>query len=149
MNMKPSKNCYDLIKHFESLSLEAYLCPAGVWTIGWGHTKGVKKGMEITEAQAERFLIEDVQEAVNGVNKYVEGAISQYQFDALVSFTFNLGVGNLRSSTLLKLVNARRFDAAVGEFKKWVMSKGKKLDGLVRRRTVESILFRSGSLRWD
>lgn len=130
-----------LIKDFEGLKLKAYLCPAGVPTIGYGHTKGVKMGMTITEAQAEDYLVEDVGPAERILNA-VGVNFRQEQFDALVSFIFNLGSGNLRNSTLLKKIVADKSDQEIAaEFVKWVNAAGKPLVGLKRRRVAEANMF--------
>ena len=103
--MKITKEGINLIKKFEGLRLEAYLCPAGVWTIGYGHTKGVKKGQVITQLEADNLLKEDLSSFEKGVTSLIKSNINQNQFDSLVSFAFNLGLANLKSSTLLKKVN--------------------------------------------
>lgn len=130
-----------IIKLSEGLRLEAYLCPAGVWTIGYGHTKGVKKGDFITLEEAEMLLREDVKDAENAVNKYVKVGINQNQFDALVSFVFNLGSGNFKTSTLLRKLNTGDYLGAANEFKRWNKAGGKVLNGLVKRREDEANLF--------
>ena len=100
--MKITNEGINLIKKFEGLRLEAYLCPAGVWTIGYGHTKGVKKGDKITEETANMLLELDLNDFIVGVQKLLKKNINNNQFSALVSFAFNLGLANLKSSTLLK-----------------------------------------------
>lgn len=131
----------DLIKYFEGYRSTAYNDGVGVYTIGYGHTKGVKKGDTITKEKAEAYLRQDLKDAENAVNKYVKVALNQNQFDALVSFTFNLGAGNLMKSTLLKYLNASNYQKASQEFPKWVNAGGKKLQGLVTRRAKEVELF--------
>ena len=139
--MKMSKKGIELIKKYEGLRLTAYKCPAGVWTIGYGHTKGVKEGQKITNSQAEELLKEDLRVFENGVNKW-NLQINQYQFDALVSFAFNLGLANLGKSTLLKKVQANPQDKTIkDEFLKWVNASGRKLEGLVRRRNEEAEMY--------
>jgi lysozyme len=140
---KIGKKGIDLIKSFEGLELKSYLCAANVLTIGYGSTgPHVKKGMIITEAKAEKLLVEDLERFVEGVNKAVTSKINQNQFDALVSFAFNLGVGALQKSTLLKKVNANPSDKSIAdEFEKWNKAGGKVLKGLVRRREAESDLY--------
>ena len=96
----------DLIKHFEGCELNAYKCPAGVWTIGYGHIKGVSEGMSITQEQAEQMLLDELKEYENYINELVTVNLSQNQFDALVSWVYNLGPANLQSSTLLKVLNS-------------------------------------------
>lgn len=131
----------EIIKHYEGLRLKAYKCPAGVWTIGYGHTKTAKQGQVITEDYAVELLRLDLADAERAVNKYVKAPINQNQFDALSSFAFNLGGGNFRSSTLLKKLNARDYLGAANEFKRWNKAGGKVLNGLVRRRESEANLF--------
>ena len=144
--MIPSKNCYDLIKEFEGCKLEAYPDPASggePWTIGVGSTKGVHKGMVITQEQADEYLVNDVAYSAKAVNQMVSGKITQNQFDALVSFAFNLGTGNLKNSTLLKKLNKDDFENAANEFLKWDMASGHQMAGLTRRREAERTLFLS------
>lgn len=132
----------NLIKKFEGLKLEAYLCPAGVWTIGYGHTKGVKKGDKITQLEADNLLKEDLSSFEKGVTSLIKSNINQNQFDALVSFAFNLGLVNLKNSTLLKKVNSNPDDRTiVDEFIKWIYAGGKPLEGLKRRRQAEAYLY--------
>lgn len=139
--MKTSKNGIDLIKKYEGCKLNAYLCPANVWTIGYGHTKNVKAVDKITQEIAERLLINDLQEPENAINAYCQHALTQNQFDALVSFVFNLGSGAFKSSTLLKRINANMMQLASLEFCKWNKAGGKVLDGLTKRRADEKALF--------
>lgn len=139
--MKISEAGLDLIKKYEGCRLEAYKCPAGIWTIGYGHTAGVCEGMEITEAQADAYLRTDVMNAERCVNASVKGAITQGQHDALTSFVFNLGCANLRKSTLLRELNEGNDLSAASEFMKWVNAGGKRLPGLVARRQEEMRLF--------
>ena len=139
--MKVSEAGLALIKEFESCKLTAYKDGGGVWTIGWGHTRGVKEGMTCTQAQADAWLREDVADAEEDVNLYVRGSLKQGQFDALVSFTFNLGGPQLRKSTLLRLLNAGQFKAAAKEFPKWKYDNGKEVAGLLRRRQAEMKMF--------
>lgn len=145
--MRPSPAAYDLIKEFEGLRLHAYQDSAGVWTIGWGHTGDVKRGQSITVHQAEALLALDIGIAAAAVNRHVEAPLSQNMFDALVSFTFNLGEERLAQSTLLKKLNLRDYHAAANEFTKWTKAtvKGRKvtLPGLVRRRAADRSLFLS------
>lgn len=140
--MKISQQGIDLIKRFEGFRSEAYLCPAGVWTIGYGHTSDVHRGDRIDEDAAEDYLREDLDSAEGAVGKYVRVPLKQGQFDALVSFTFNLGAGNLYNSTLLKKVNRNPDDPAIRqEFEKWVYAGGRVLPGLVERRKAEADLY--------
>lgn len=132
-----------LIKAFESLRLFAYRCPAGVPTIGYGHTKGVKMGQAITEKQAEEFLMEDVRP----IEKYINDIginFRQEQFDALVSWIFNLGAGNFQHSTLFKKICEDAPDREItDQMIKWINSNGKPLLGLKRRRIAEANIFLS------
>ena len=130
-----------LIKEFEGLRLTAYLCPAGVWTIGYGHTKGVKRGMKIDQAQADRLLDIDIANVARSIRQLVKVNINDNQEQALVSFVFNIGSGAFEKSTLLRKINNRDFLAASLEFRKWVYAKGTKLPGLIRRRKAEKDLF--------
>lgn len=130
-----------LIQDFEGLELKAYKCPAGVWTIGYGHTKGVKQGDVITPAQATAYLQADLADAEKTVNSQ-NLKINQNQYDALVSFTFNVGTGNFLKSTLLKKVKINPDDTSIrSEFAKWKYGSGKVLPGLVRRREAEANLY--------
>lgn len=130
-----------LIKMFEGLKLNAYRCPAGVLTIGYGHTKGVKEGDSISLEEAERLFRKDIEIYEDAVVNAVIVPLNQNQFDALVSFTYNLGAGNLRSSTLLKKLNEGDYLAAADQFSRWNRAGGQVLAGLVRRRAAERDLF--------
>lgn len=131
-----------IIKKYEDLYLEAYKCPAGVWTIGYGHTgETAKPGKRITKAQAEELLKGDVKEAEKAVERLAKVPLTDNEYSALVSFTFNLGSGNLSKSTLLKLINSGNKLDAVNEFPKWRNAGGKALKGLSRRRFEEGSLF--------
>jgi len=131
----------DLVKHFEGFCAEAYKCPAGVWTIGYGHTGGVKSGQRVTEQEAEQLLRSDLETAAAAVERYIAVPLSDNQFSALVSFTFNLGSGSLRESTLRKKLNTDDYDAVPSELARWVKANGKTLGGLVKRRAAEGVLF--------
>ncbi|BEM76148.1 lysozyme [Serratia marcescens] len=133
-------NGLNLIKHFEGLRLRAYQCSAHVWTIGYGHTADVGENDVITEEEALYFLHQDLAESERAVNQYVHVPLTQNQFDALVSFVFNLGAGNFLTSTLLKKLNSGD-DGAAQEFGRWIHAGGKALPGLVRRREAERALF--------
>lgn len=141
--MQTSNTGIELIKRFEGCRLNAYQDSVGVWTIGYGHTKNVKKGMLITQDQADKFLKEDLKVYENYVKTYVSYNINQNQFDALVSFTYNVGGGNLQKSTLLVYLNQGKITFAANEFDKWTYAGGKKLTGLVNRRKAEKELFLS------
>lgn len=139
--MKTSKRGIDLIKSFESLALKAYRCPAGVLTIGWGHTAGVHEGDECTEKEACEYLMDDLKAAEAAVCS-IHADLSQEQFDALVSFVFNVGAGAFRSSTLRRKVEENQYDPSIKhEFARWNKSNGKVLPGLVRRRQAEADMY--------
>ena len=139
--MRVSDICFNKIQEFEGLRLTAYKCPAGVWTIGFGHTKGVKMGQTITKAQAETLLRGDLlpcEEYVRGLNL----ELTQGQFDALVDFCFNLGTAALQRSTLLQKIRTKADELTIrNEFAKWVNAGGVRLQGLVKRRAWEADRF--------
>ena len=130
----------DIIKQYESCELEAYKCPANVWTIGYGHTKGVTEGMAITEEEAEKLLQEDLEVVENYIDTLVYH-LTQNQYDALVSFMFNVGIGNFSKSTMKKYLDSGDMLMASEEFDKWVFCKGQVLGGLIARREDEKSLF--------
>lgn len=145
--MKISKNGLNLIKEFEGVRLTAYKCPAGILTIGIGHTSAagapeVKPGMTITANEAYEILDRDLDQYEKAVDRLVKVPLSQEQFDALVSFVYNVGVGAFQKSTLLKKLNAGQYGAVPGELMKWTKAGGKELPGLVRRRRAEAALWR-------
>ena len=125
------------------MRLKAYKCPAGVWTIGYGHTKGVKEGDVITEQEAEDMLKKDVVGFEINVRGAVIPNLNDHQYDALTSFAYNVGLGNFRKSTLLRLINSgiTAREDITNQFMRWVYAGGKKLTGLVRRRTAEAELY--------
>ena len=139
--MKTSPKGIALIKEFEGLRLKAYKCPGGVWTIGYGHTVGVKPGMVISEAQAEEYLKVDL----IAFERYLNGlglALNQNQFDALISLIYNIGIGNFQKSTLLRNARINANDNSImDEFLRWGYSKGRVLPGLQRRRLREMKLY--------
>ncbi len=146
--MNISKNGIELIKRFEGLELKAYPDSVGVWTIGYGWTQAVdgKKiapGMKIDQATADRLLKCGVVQYEQGVNQLVKVRITQGQFDALVSFAYNLGLRSLSTSTLLRKLNNGDTQGAADEFGRWVNAGGKRLDGLVTRRAAERRMFLS------
>ena len=141
LNMQYSLAGEHLTESFESCRFVAYQDSKGVWTIGWGHARGVQEGDTCTQEQADAWLLEDVQEAVDAVNRLVTVPLTQAQFDALVDFTFNAGEGNFASSTMLRLLNAGDYDGADAEFKRWDMCGGAHLAGLERRRLAEAAEF--------
>ncbi len=134
-----------LIKEFEGFSADIYLDAAGLPTIGYGHllrageAEMFRRG--ISEAAAQALLIKDVQAAESAVLRLINTSLSDGQFDALVSFTFNLGAGALQCSTLRRKVNREEHHEAPAEFRKWVWAGGKKLKGLIRRRQAEALLY--------
>ena len=144
MNMQYSLDGLRLTEEGEGIRLEAYPDPAThgePWTIGYGHTGGVRPGDTCTQEQAEAWLAEDIHSAVDAVNRLVTADLSQHQFDACVDFVFNAGAHNFGSSTLLRDINAGNFDAAANEFKRWDMAGGAHLAGLAHRRAMETALF--------
>ena len=136
----------NLIKSFEGKRLSAYDDGVGVWTIGYGTIKypngvKVKKGDVCTDAQADQYFNNDLVKFENSVNSLVKVSLTQNQFDALVSFAYNLGATNLANSTLLKKLNAKDYKGAAAEFPKWNKAGGKIMAGLTRRRLAEQELF--------
>ena len=141
--MKCSQEGLALIKKFEGCRLESYRCSANVLTIGYGHTAGVKEGDVISQPEADKLLEEDIAKFEDYVNDNVIVELNQGQFDALVAWTFNLGPGNLRESTMLKKLNNQEYESVPFEMRRWNKAGGKTLDGLIRRREAESLLFES------
>lgn len=144
--MTPSQDCIDLVAQFEGCKLTAYLCPAGVLTIGYGHTgPDVKPGQTITKERARQLLAADLAKFAHGVNELCNGwRITQGMFDALVSFAYNLGLGALAGSTLMRLLRAGDVKGAADQFSRWNKAAGKVLPGLVKRRAAERDLFLKG-----
>lgn len=137
-----TKNGIELIKKYEGCRLEAYRCPAGVWTIGYGHTKGVREGQRVSREEAERMLVEDLQYYENMVGMLVAVPLTGDQVGALVSLAYNIGVEALRKSTVLKLINAGAKEAEVRKaWAMWNKAGGKVLPGLAKRREAELALF--------
>jgi len=139
--MKVSDEGLSLIKHFEGCELKAYRCAANVLTIGYGTTKNVTEDMEITQEEAESLLQEEMHEYEGYINDMVKVPLEQHQFDSMVSWVFNLGSGNLFSSTLLKKLNNSEYDEVPEQIKRWNKASGKVLEGLVKRREAEALLF--------
>ena len=139
--MQISKAGLDLIKRFEGCVLTAYLDVIGMHTIGYGHTGGVKIGDKITQEQADKLLENDVLVRVNAVNNALRRPVTQGQFDALVSFTYNVGVGNFQRSTLLKMINRGEAADASPQFLLWNKAGGKVFAGLTRRREAEKAMY--------
>lgn len=138
---KTSQQGIDLIKKWEGFRAKAYLCPAQVWTIGYGHTGNVSPGQTISKVKAEELLRLDVERFERTVNEKVKVDLNQNQFDALVSFTYNIGSSAFTKSTLLRLLNQLKYQAAAMQFHRWVRGGGQKLPGLVSRRQDEYNLF--------
>lgn len=146
--MKVSQAGIDLIKQFEGCKLTAYRDTGGVLTIGWGHTSAagspeVKEGMTISQEGADSILATDVNKFSEGVAKLIKVSVSQKQFDALVSFAYNVGIGQFSSSTLLKKLNSGDYEAVPTQLMRWTKDNGTELSGLVRRRHAEAALWRN------
>lgn len=145
--MKASVDAYELIKQFEGLRLEAYLCPAGIWTIGYGHTSGVSPNSFITIQEADEYLHRDVAAIEMQLNK-LNLSLRQCQWDAIVSFVFNVGIGNFKASTLLAKIRINPDDnSIIDEFLRWVYANGKVMRGLQKRRLTEIKLYFSDKLK--
>lgn len=145
MTKKTGESGKKLIKEFEGFRAMAYICPAGVPTIGYGTTRiqgqPVTIGMKITTEEGDRFLEEDLKFFENAINQNVKIELTQNQFDALVAFVYNVGVANFKKSTLLKKLNSNKVMEASEEFSRWNKAGGKVLAGLSRRRAAEKQLF--------
>lgn len=142
--MTPSKDCFDLITHYEGCELCAYPDPAtgaAPWTIGYGHTSGVKPGDVCTADQADKWMNDEANDVAKKIQDVVTVPLKQNQLDALVSLVYNIGFGNFKKSTLLKKLNAEEYDDASNEFLKWIRGNGKVMPGLVARRKSEKALF--------
>ena len=132
----------EIIKRYEGCKLKAYLCPAGVWTIGWGETEGVCKDMEWTQNLADYYLLKRVNEIAVAINNLVKVKLNDNQLCALVSFVYNCGIGAFQKSTLFQEINSDRDSLKIkDEFMKWVTAKGVRLQGLVNRRDAEAKLY--------
>jgi len=129
----------ELIKQMEGFRADPYICPAGVLTVGYGHTGNVTGS--VTEEEAEELLKEDVKKAEETIEATVKTPLNENQFSALVSFIYNVGSGAFKSSTLKKHLDAGNFDAAANQFDRWVFAGGRKLPGLIKRRAAEKELF--------
>tara|TARA_Y100001951_G_C11261875_1_gene253002 strand:- start:782 stop:1237 length:456 start_codon:yes stop_codon:yes gene_type:complete len=143
--MEISQEGLSLIKKFEGCKLQSYKCAAGVWTIGYGSTNGIEEGMKISQERADMLLLEDVEIFEEAVNELVKVPLEQNQYDALVTWTFNLGPTNLKNSTLLKVLNNKEYENVPEQIKRWnkatVNGERQVLEGLVRRREAEALLF--------
>lgn len=147
--MKPSEKIRNFIKAREGLSLTTYRCPSGITTIGYGHTGlGVTMGLRITQQQADEWFAADLDVFASQLNRHLTERrirLSQHQYDALVSFTFNVGLGNFLASTLWRKLCAEPKDPTIpAEFRRWVYGNGKKLPGLVTRRQQEAQIYQHG-----
>jgi len=145
----PSPEGLETIKRHEGVRTAAYLDAVGVPTICAGSTRGVYIGQRATLAECEHLLKQDATYAGKGVAKHVQVKLTQGQYDALVSFVFNLGETQFRKSTLLKRINAGDCYGAGAEFARWVFAKGKRLKGLVQRRYDERKQFEEGCKLWQ
>jgi lysozyme len=141
--MNISEEGLSLIKKFEGCELEAYRCSANVLTIGYGHTKGVEENQKITQEEAEEMLASELGEYEDYINDMVECDLEQHQFDALVAWVYNLGPTNLRSSTMLKRLNANDLDDVPAQIRRWNKAGGKVLAGLTRRREADALMFQN------
>ena len=150
MIRKVTQNCIDLIKHYEGFRETAYICPAGYKTIGYGHL--VPNGENIQTIgiqQAEIYLYTDLINSEKSVLRLIRVPLEDYQFDALVSFVFNLGGGALQRSILRQKVNREEHDLVPQEFIKWVYASGRKLSGLIKRRNTEALLYAIAELYFN
>ena len=139
--MNISKEGLALIKKFEGCELKAYRCPANVLTIGYGVTKGVTEDMEITQQEADEMLAGELIEYTEYINNMVKVALNQGQFDALTAWIYNLGPTNFKDSTLLRVLNEGRYNEVPQEIKRWNKANGQVLNGLIKRREAEALLF--------
>jgi len=143
--MKTSELGIAFIKQFESLRLYPYKCSGGWWTIGYGHaiSRLEQPKWIISEEEADRILEKDLDVTERAISRLIRVALNQNQFDALSSFTFNLGSGALQRSTLRQKINRGEYSDAADEFNRWVLAAGRRLAGLVRRRMAERLMFLS------
>lgn len=149
--MQMNEDGLALIRRFEGFRAEAYRCPAGVWTIGYGHTSdagppAVRPGLAVSEEEGARILAADVERFANGVGALLAREVTAAQFSALVSFAFNVGLAGFRRSSVLKAVNEGRFEDVPAALKLWVKGAGRVLPGLERRRAAEAELFMSDAM---
>lgn len=131
----------DFVKQWEGRELKAYRCSAGVWTIGYGHTEGVKEGDTISPSEADALLVEDLRKHAEALAPYVNAPVTRGQYIAMLSLAFNVGVSAVKKSSLLRFVNLRKTEDAAAEFDKWIYAGGKESDGLKARRAREKALF--------
>ena len=149
--MKMTDEGLALIKRFEGFRGSAYRCPAGLWTIGYGHTSragppAVTPNLRMTEAQAHGVLTADVERFARDVRLALRRDLNDQQFSALVSFAYNVGAGAFLASSVLKAVNAGDFDAVPRRLQLWIKGDGRVLPGLVKRRAAEAEMFMSGNV---
>jgi lysozyme len=131
----------ELIREFEGLRLQAYLCPGGVWTIGYGHTRTARAGMVITAEQADWLLLDDVRQAERVIEKHITVPLNDHQFAVLVSLVFNIGAEKFRQSTLVRLLNRGWYEQVPAQLMRWNKARGETLGGLTRRRRAEAALW--------
>ena len=141
--MKISEDGLELIKKFEGCETSAYQDSVGVWTIGFGHTKGVEEGQTCSIEDAESMLADEMDEYEGYINNMVKVDLQQHEFDSLVAWVYNLGPTNLGESTMLKVLNGGQFDRVPDEMNRWTRAGGEILEGLVRRRQAESLMFQN------
>ena len=141
--MKISEDGLELIKKFEGCETCAYQDSVGVWTIGFGHTKGVEEGQTCSIEDAESMLADEMDEYEGYINNMVKVELQQHEFDSLVAWVYNLGPTNLGESTMLKVLNGGQFDRVPDEMNRWTRAGGEILEGLVRRRQAESLMFQN------
>ena len=139
--LKPSAQCIELVKEFEGASLTVYQDLAGLNTVGYGHRTAMKVGTRITARKADQLLSLDLQIAADVVRRFVTVPLTQNQFDALVSFVFNVGGRAFARSTMLVHINRHEFTDAAAQFQRWCHVNGNRVEGLARRRHAEAILF--------
>ena len=139
--MQISEEGLSLIKKYEGCELKAYRCPANVLTIGYGHIKDVKEGDQITKEEANYMLQEEMIEYEGYVNDMVDVELNQSQYDSLCAWVYNLGPTNFQSSTLLKVLNEGKYNEIPQQIKRWNKAGGEVLNGLIRRRLAEALLF--------
>lgn len=143
--MKASEFIKKKIKEWEGCKLVSYRCPAGVWTIGYGHTSGVMPNQRITQAEADNLFENDITKFEHQITSLISGlTLTQGQYDAVISFAYNVGIGNFKASTLYRKMGQNPNDPTIpSEFKKWTKTAGRELPGLVKRRGEEAKIYQS------
>jgi len=139
--MRCNSQGFAIIKKFEGLKLQPYLCPAGILTVGYGSTKAGKLGRAITSEEAEKFLTDDIETIEKQMTPLIRVEVTDNEWSALVSLVFNIGAGNFKISTLLRLLNSKEKKETAEQFSRWVFCQGKILKGLQDRRQAEKELF--------